>query len=154
MRNPSVSSCADACTCSPLCLCVPADVAANLTISAIIVQRALWQGVGEKGIPVRGRCGPSVERGPSSSFHQPPRPRHGLGRVQQLGRTASGGCRRRSHSVHSAQLAMDTTLVSPLRRDGSPRPRAADHSGAALDEEQLSRIVWRRGKFSLYGPGC
>ena len=36
-----------------------------------------------------------------------------------------------------AQLAMDTTLVSPLRRDGSARPRAADH-GAALDEPELS----------------
>ena len=35
---------------------------------------------------------------------------------------------------HGAQLAIDTTLVSPLRRDGSPRPRAADHSGAALDD--------------------
>ena len=33
-----------------------------------------------------------------------------------------------------AQLATDTTLVSPLRRDGSARPRAADHNGAALDE--------------------
>ena len=35
---------------------------------------------------------------------------------------------------HGAQLAIDTTLVSPLRRDGSPRPRAADHGGAALDD--------------------
>ena len=33
-----------------------------------------------------------------------------------------------------AQLAIDTTLVSPLRRDGSARPRAADHDGAALEE--------------------
>ena len=33
-----------------------------------------------------------------------------------------------------AQLATDTTLVSPLRRDGSARPRAADHNGAALEE--------------------
>ena len=33
-----------------------------------------------------------------------------------------------------AQFAMDTTLVSPLRCDGSARPRAADHSGAALEE--------------------
>ena len=35
---------------------------------------------------------------------------------------------------HGAQLAIDTTLVSPLRRDGSPRPRAADNNGAALDD--------------------
>ena len=33
-----------------------------------------------------------------------------------------------------AQLAIDTTLVSPLRRDVSARPRAADHNGAALEE--------------------
>ena len=32
-----------------------------------------------------------------------------------------------------AQLAIDTTLVSPLRGDGSARPRAADHNGAALE---------------------
>ena len=32
-----------------------------------------------------------------------------------------------------AQLAIDTTLVSPLRGDGSARPRVADHNGAALE---------------------
>ena len=32
-----------------------------------------------------------------------------------------------------AQLAVDTTMVSPLRRDGSPTPRAANHDGAALE---------------------
>ena len=31
-----------------------------------------------------------------------------------------------------AQLAVDTTLVSVLRRDGSPRPRCANEDGAAL----------------------
>ena len=35
---------------------------------------------------------------------------------------------------HGAQLAIDTTLVSPLRRDGSGRIRAADHDGAVLVE--------------------
>ena len=34
----------------------------------------------------------------------------------------------------SAQLAIDTTMVSPLRRDGTARRRAADHNGAALDD--------------------
>ena len=28
-----------------------------------------------------------------------------------------------------AQLAIDMTVVSPLRRDGTARPRAADHDG-------------------------
>ena len=35
---------------------------------------------------------------------------------------------------HGAQLAIDTTLVSPLRRDGSARARATDHDGAVLVE--------------------
>ena len=35
---------------------------------------------------------------------------------------------------HGALLAIDTTLVSPLRGDGSARGRAADHSGLALEE--------------------
>ena len=35
---------------------------------------------------------------------------------------------------HGAQLAIDTTLVSPLRRDGTARRRAANHDGAALEE--------------------
>ena len=35
---------------------------------------------------------------------------------------------------HGAQLAIDMTLVSPLRRDGSARFRAADHDGAVLME--------------------
>ena len=34
--------------------------------------------------------------------------------------------------VPGAQLAVDTTLVSPLRRDGTPHPRCAEISGAAL----------------------
>ena len=33
-----------------------------------------------------------------------------------------------------AQLAIDTTLVSPLRRDGTTRARAANHDGAALED--------------------
>ena len=35
---------------------------------------------------------------------------------------------------HGAQLAIDATLVSPLRRDGSARFRAADQDGAVLME--------------------
>ena len=38
-----------------------------------------------------------------------------------------------------AQLAIDTTLVSPLRGDGSARPRAADHNGAALQEARRKK---------------
>ena len=34
---------------------------------------------------------------------------------------------------HGAQVAVDTTLGSALRRDGTPRPRCADVHGAALE---------------------
>ena len=42
-----------------------------------------------------------------------------------------------------AQLTIDTTMVSPLRRDGTARPRAANHNGAAPD-------VARRRKEATY----
>ena len=42
-----------------------------------------------------------------------------------------------------AQLAIDTTMVSPLRRDGTARPRAANHDGAVLE-------VARRRKEATY----
>ena len=38
-----------------------------------------------------------------------------------------------------AQLAVDVTLVSPVRRDGRPQPRAADQDGVQL---QVAR--WRK----------
>ena len=52
---------------------------------------------------------------------------------------------------HGAQLAIDTTLVSPLRRDGSARFRAADHDGAVLmearrrKEEPIPNCLEREG---------
>ena len=48
---------------------------------------------------------------------------------------------------HGAQLAIDTTLVSPLHRDGSARARAANHNGAALVDSR------RRKKGELI-PNC
>ena len=42
-----------------------------------------------------------------------------------------------------AQQAIDTTMVSPLRRDGTTRPRAANFDGAALE-------VARRRKEATY----
>ena len=46
-----------------------------------------------------------------------------------------------------AQLAIDTTLVSPLRGDGQPHRRCADVDGAALDEA-------RRRKERTYPELC
>ena len=34
---------------------------------------------------------------------------------------------------HGAQLAIDTTMVSPLRRNGAPRPRSTTVDGASLE---------------------
>ena len=38
-----------------------------------------------------------------------------------------------------AQLAIDTTFVSALRADGTPRPRAAATPGAALDDARTRK---------------
>ena len=38
-----------------------------------------------------------------------------------------------------AQLAIYTTLVSPLKRDVTARRRAADHNGAALEEARWKK---------------
>ena len=46
-----------------------------------------------------------------------------------------------------AQLAIDTTLVSPLRGDGQPYRRCVDVDGAALDEA-------RRRKERTYTELC
>ena len=94
----------------------------NFLPSSCSVRRG--RGVGEKGLPVGGGCGPSVQRGWSSGFHQPPRPGHGLGRVQQPGWTTSGGCRRRSHSVArcAARHRHDFALTSPSCLPGPGRP--------------------------------
>ena len=45
--------------------------------------------------------------------------------------------------LRGAQLALDTTMVSPLRRDGTTRPRSASFDGAALE-------VARRRKEATY----
>ena len=47
---------------------------------------------------------------------------------------------------HGAQLAIDTTVVSVLKRDGTPHTRCADVDGAALqaaaEGDHLSRAGW------------
>ena len=48
-----------------------------------------------------------------------------------------------------AQLAVDTTLVSPLHCDGSPHPRAANEDGAVL---QAARLRKERTHPELVGP--
>ena len=91
--------------------CAPADVAANLILLAIIARRAMWQGSWEGG----GMLWNAL-----------------LHRCVEL--VADGLTLWRG-----AQLAIDTTLVSPLRRDGSARNRAANIDGAALDAARLRK---------------
>ena len=52
---------------------------------------------------------------------------------------------------HGAQLAVDTTMVSPLKRDGSTCPRSATVDGAAPGESEaeegsdvsrIGRTIW------------
>ena len=54
---------------------------------------------------------------------------------------------------HGAQLAIDTTLVSPVRADGAPRRQCATRNGVALDQArrtkerrypELTGRVWSR----------
>ena len=55
---------------------------------------------------------------------------------------------------HGAQLAIDTTMVSPLRRNGAPRPRSTTEDGASL-ETARARKERRYGHFAdAGGPVC
>ena len=78
------------------------------------------------------RCCSDLPRGRGPGHHERARERHGFGSVQQSGWTPVGGCGRWADPWHGAQFAIDTTLISPLHRDGSARARAPDHNGAAL----------------------
>ena len=59
-----------------------------------------------------------------------------------------------------AQLAVDTTLVSVLRRDGSPRPRCANEDGAAVaaarrrKELTYPELTSRNGRTRLVVLAC
>ena len=61
---------------------------------------------------------------------------------------------------HGAQLAVDTTLVSVLRRNGVPRPRCADVDGAALEaarrvkERRYPELSGRHGRTRLVVLGA
>ena len=66
------------------------------------------------------------------------------------GRPSQGfGCRSGVRAAPRAQFAIDTTMVSPLHRDGMAR-RAADNNGAALEDE----LVGERGRARLVVLGA
>ena len=61
---------------------------------------------------------------------------------------------------HGAQLAIDTTLVSPVGRDGLPRPRCVREDGAALTiarrrkERTYPELTGRFGRAKLVVLAC
>ena len=133
--NLSASCCADASACPGLCPLAHADVAANSTSLAIIEQRAPRQGFWESGgfllSVLQPKCAARLGLGVTPNAF-----------VRDLDVGAFNALDGRRIEViadgltlwQGAQLAIDTTLVSPLRRDGSPRRGAARRAGVALEE--------------------
>ena len=109
-------SCVEGCTCLFPCLTAPADVAANSTCLATIAQRAQRQGCWGRG---------------GSLWSAPPR--------KSAGRQVLGWPRMcfATWTWRRSTLSMVGGLRS-LRRDGSPKPTAANHDGAALE------AAWRK----------
>ena len=61
---------------------------------------------------------------------------------------------------HGAQLAVDATMVSPVRGDGTARRRCAEHDGAALEQARRNKettypeLCQVRGRARLVVLGC
>ena len=61
---------------------------------------------------------------------------------------------------HGAQLAVDTTMVTPLKRDGTPQPGSVDVDGAALGcarrrkERVYAELTGRHGRARLVVLPC
>ena len=92
------------------------------------------RGAGEARLSSGVRSGTGLQGRWGSCDNQHVRSRHGLGCSQRSGQPQIGSCGGRVDPLAGTQLAIDTTLVSPLRRDGTARARAANHDGAALED--------------------
>ena len=90
------------------------------------------RGVGEARLSSGVRSGTGLQGRWGSCDDQHVRSRHGLGCSQCSGQPQIGSCGGRVDLL--AGSATRTTLVSPLRRDGTARARAANHDGAALED--------------------
>ena len=94
-----------------------------LDLCATIGLRVLWQGfLGEGVSPWSARVRTNQCHGPG----------HGLAPSSSIGWQKTGSCCRRSPLYRGAQLAIDTTLVAVLKRDGTPRTGADRTKGVAL----------------------
>ena len=130
----SASCCADASDSQSPSPLARADVAANLTLLATIALRAQEREfLGRRGFALEVAAAQVCrEAGPRVSTNQ---------FVRDLDLGEFNGLDGRRLEViadglslwRGAQLAIDTTLVSPLHRDGTARRGAADRNGVTLD---------------------
>ena len=77
--------------------------------------RASARGSYLKALPQQNQIMPSISKICQESIHKVPKPRLGQ------------------------QVAVDTTLVSPLTREGDPRPKADWKNGVALEEARKDK---------------
>ena len=149
----SVFSCVGGCTYPSPCLTAPANEAAYSTSLATIAQRVPRQGRSE--CAAAQVCREGGARVTTNMF------------VRDMDLAAHNALDNRRLEVvadgltlwRGAQLAIDTTLVSPLRRDGTARARAANHDGAALEDARRRKeatypeLSGERWESSPRGPG-
>ena len=86
---------------------------------------------GAEGIPLGERPGTRVQRGREESDNERARPGPGLATQSRSRQSPIGG--------GGAQLAVDTTMVSPVRMDGSPRQQCATTDGAAMARARVRK---------------
>ena len=104
------------------------------TLLATTVLHVPEQGSWEAGLHSRERGSTNLPRGRGQSCGERNAPRLRFSRSKPSGPASLGDPRRWLAPLWGggAQLAVDTTLVSPLDCDGSPHPGAANVDGAVL----------------------
>ena len=159
-RSRSAFSCCVACGYNYLRPFVPAGVACHSIPVTITAQRAPWWGcLSRRGFVLESAARVCREAGGRVTTNV---------RIQDMDLAAPNRLDNRRIEVvvdglplfHGAQLAVDTTMVSPLRRDGIPHPRCADISGAAFTaarrrkEATYPEIHGRNGRTRLIVLGA
>ena len=128
--------------------CILARVAVSL-MSLATTGRVAQRQVGTSGVRFGLRGGTCVSRGRRQGHDKCHGEGFGLVANGPRRCPTSGGRRRWIALFHGAQVALETTLVSPLRRDGTPHARCAGEDGAR------SWMPTRGGECSAHrGPGA
>ena len=142
------------------CLRSPAGVAVHSTLVATTVQRVRWQGLGRRGF--------SLESAAARVCREAGRRVTTNVRVQDMDLLPLRHLDNRRLEVvvdglplfRGAQLAIDTTMVSAVRSDGTARRQCATTSGAALDqarrrqERTCPELAQPHGRARLVVLGC